>query len=262
MTYLSDKANKKRQYPKYVFFAILFLSIVFFWPFIRKYTYGAIEPAIVGYGTTKQSFIFFPEFFRAYTTSHQTLVNRQKELEIEIERLENEIADKDAQLKEFVVKGDNPGETSSAIGPLTMYPLMQDITRLYSTVLLSKGFKDGITTGKIVYLRGNQAVCTIKEVYNDSSLCGLLSASGSTIEGVTSSSTITLTLIGRGGYYLSNIARDTPVSVGEKVYLRSDPKMVLGVIKQVANNNQDTSWHAFIEGSYNPLTSSIFYVQP
>jgi hypothetical protein len=139
---------------------------------------------------------------------------------------------------------------------------MQDVTRLYSTLVLSKGFKDGVTVGATVYLRGNQAVCMIREVYNSSSLCGLLSASGNTLEGVTSSSSITLTLVGRGGYFLSNIARDTPIYVGEKVYLRSDPKMVVGVIKQIANNNQDTSWHAFVEGVYNPLTSSIFYVRP
>jgi hypothetical protein len=78
---------------------------------------------------------------------------------------------------------------------------------------------------------------------------------------VTSSSTITLSLVGRGGYFLANIERDTPVSVGETVYLRSNPKFIIGTVKQVANNNQDTSWHVFVEGAYNPVTSSIFYVQ-
>jgi cell shape-determining protein MreC len=139
---------------------------------------------------------------------------------------------------------------------------MKDITSLYSTILLSKGFKDGLDIGEIVTVRGGQAVCTIKEVYTSSSLCLLLTASGVTTEGVTSSSSITLSLVGRGGYYLANIVRDTPVTVGETVYLRSDPTMVLGTVKEVSNNDQDTSWHVFVEGVYNPMTSSIFYVRP
>jgi hypothetical protein len=114
----------------------------------------------------------------------------------------------------------------------------------------------------MVYVRGYQAVCIIEEVYNATSRCRLLTASGVTTEGVTSSSSIAIPLVGRGGHYLANVARDTPISVGEKVYLRSNPKMVLGTVKQVLDNNQDTSWHIFVEGAYNPVTTSIFYVQP
>ena len=261
MTYLSGKLHKRKQYLRYSFFAIFCGALFFFWPFIRKHTYTSIEPAIIGYSNTKQSFIFFPEFFRTYITSHKTLILRQKELEEEIERLENQLADKDAGLRGVVTTQE--GVSGVVVTKqITMYPLMQDLTRLYSTVLLSKGFKDGVTLGMLVYLRGDQVVCTIKEVYKSSSLCALLSASGTTIEGVTSSSSITLTLMGRGGYFLADIARETSVSAGETVYLRSNPRMILGTIKHIVNNNQDTSWHAFIEGGYNPLTSSIFYAQP
>jgi hypothetical protein len=62
--------------------------------------------------------------------------------------------------------------------------------------------------------------------------------------------------------WLADVVRDTPVSVGEIVYMRSNPKVILGTVKEVSNNNQDTSWHIFVEGAYNPVTSSIFYVQP
>jgi hypothetical protein len=70
-----------------------------------------------------------------------------------------------------------------------------------------------------------------------------------------------LALVGRGGHFIADIARDTPVEVGEKVYLRSDPSMVLGIVKEVLNNNQDTSWHVIVEGAYNPVASSLFYVR-
>ncbi len=262
MIYLSGKAQKKRKYIRYVICAAIFIIVVFFWPTIRKVSFGVIEPAVIGYGNTKKSFTFFPEFFSTYLTSHQTLVTRQKVLELEVERLENVLADKDALLREREGSiGIHTSSTLLASRVLTMYPLMEDITKVYSTVLLSKGFKDGVAVGSLVYVRGDQVVCTIKEVYIRSSLCSLMSSSGEVIEGVTSSSSIVLSLVGRGGHFLADVVRDTPVQNGEIVYLRSNPRMIIGTIKQVANNNQDTSWHVFVEGAYNPANSSVFYVQ-
>lgn len=262
MIYLSGKAQKKRKYIRYGICAVIFVIVVYFWPAIRKVSFGIIEPAVVGYSNTKKSFSFFPEFFSTYLTSHQTLATRQKVLELEIERLENALADKDALLRER--DGSIDVRTSSSLPTsrvLTLYPLMEDITKVYSTVLLSKGFKDGIAVGSLVYLRGDQVVCIIKEVYIRSSLCSLLSSSGEVVEGVTSSSSIVLSLVGRGGHFLADVVRDTPVQNGEIVYLRSNPRMIIGTIRQVANNNQDTSWHVFVEGAYNPANSSVFYVQ-
>lgn len=263
MTYLSGRTYKRKRYTLYgVCISMLFL-VVMFWPFIQTHTYPVIEPVVTRYGITKSSLVVFPEFFRTYSTSHKTLIARQHELEITIEQLENTLAEKNALIKEYAAQGDSSGATEpKRQAPIILYPFMQDITKLYSTLLLSKGFKDGITIGDIVYVRGNQAVCTIKEVYTASSLCLLLTSSGVITEGVTSESAIMVTLVGRGGHYLADIVRDTQVSKGEKVYMRSNPSFVLGTVQDIANNNQDTSWHVFVQGAYNPLTSSVFYVQP
>jgi cell shape-determining protein MreC len=263
MTYLSGKAQKKRSYTRYALLTGVFLIICIFWPTVRKYSYGVLEPVVTHYGLTKQSLVVFPEFFGTYITSHKSLALENQNLRSENERLLNELAEKDASLREFVTPDVlSVATTTSHKMPLVLYPLTQDITKLYGTVILSKGYKDGVTVGDTVYIKGNQAACTIKEVSNSSSLCLLLTASGVVTEGVGCSSSVTLTLTGRGGHYLANIARDTPVITGEIVYLRSNPKVVLGKVQQVANNNQDTSWHVFVEGAYNPVTSSIFYVQP
>lgn len=263
MTYLSGKVQKKNSYMKYALYISVFLLIVIFWVPIKKYSYTFFEPIALRLGFTKQSLVIFPEFFGTYLVSHKTLFEKNKNLELEVKRLENALADSDAELREHILENGFPlGSTTPKIQPLVLYPMMQDITKLYSTILLSKGFKDGVDIGDTVYVRGNQAACTVKEVYQLSSLCLLLTAPGVQTEGVTSSSSITLTLVGRGGHYIADVVRDTPVSVGEIVYMRSNPRIVLGTIKEVSNNNQDTSWHIFIEGAYNPLTSSIFYVQP
>lgn len=263
MTYLSGKSQKRRSFIRYLLYVSVFLLIIIFWPVVKKYSYKVLEPVIVRLGVTKQSFVIFPEFFRTYVTSHQTLALQKKVLESKVEQLENELAEKDATLREKILQNSLVvSATTSRLAPLVMYPLMQDITKLYSTIILSKGYKDGVDIGDIVYVRGNQAACIVKEVYTSSSLCLVLTSSGLINEGVTSSSSITLSLVGRGEYYIADVTRDTPVTVGEIVYMRSNPRVVLGTVKSVANNNQDTSWHVFVEGAYNPVTTSIFYVQP
>lgn len=264
MTYLSDKAKKKKLFTTYVPFIGFVVVVALFWPMVKKYTYPIIEPAVVTYGGTKNSLLFFPEFFKTYFTSHQALVAHDRELEQEVEKLENELAESKAIVRESGLDSKDASSSDSLSASksiIVAYPLMQDSTKVYSTIILSKGFKGGVDVGDAVTLRGNQIVCAIREVYALTSLCQLLSASGVVTEGVTSSSTITLTLVGRGGHYLADIARDTSVTAGEVVYLRSNPKMVLGTVKTVMNNNQDTSWHVFVEGAYNPVTSSLFYVQ-
>lgn len=207
----------------------------------------------------------FPEFIKTHTISNKDLVAKNKDLEVTIERLENDLAEKNALLKEFSVGFSSSSTTTEKASGLSrelvLYPIMQDKTKLYSTILLSRGFKDGVEIGNIVYIRGKQAVCVIKEVYTATALCSLLSSANIVTEAVTSSSSISLDLIGRGGSFIANIARDTPVSVGETVFLKSDQSMVLGTIVEVANNNQDTSWHVFIRGAYNPITSSLFYMK-
>jgi cell shape-determining protein MreC len=218
---------------------------------------------VMGYASLKKDFGSIPNFFSTYTTSHKTLVEKNKTLEITIENLENEIAEKDGQLKEYkLVASDSTTNTSPST--LVLYPLMTDITRIYSTILLSKGFKDGVEKDAYVYVRGLQPVCIVRSVDTSTSLCELLSAGGIVTDAVidTSSSTsLSLTLVGRGGgTFVGDVARDTSVVIGDKVFLKSDQSMMLGTVVDVLHNNQDTSWHVFVKGAYNPVTSSIFYL--
>jgi cell shape-determining protein MreC len=265
MTYLSDKAKKRKNRVRYSIGAVFFVLVLVFWSYIRSFIAPALEPALMFYGEKKQTVASFPDFFKKYTASNAKLLQNTKDLEIQIERLENELAERDGELRIlrdlFIDDSNEQATTSKKLTPvITMYPLMQDVTKLYSTILLSKGFKDGVTVDSYVHIRGKQAVCVIKEVYTGTSLCSLLTASGVSTEAVTSSSSITLTLVGRGGSFVANVARDTPISIGEKVFLKSDQSVILGEVSDVSNNNQDTSWHVFIHGAYNPVTSSIFYM--
>lgn len=259
MTYLSGNRDRRKRNTAYIIGGVALILLVIFWVSIKRGLFPVLEPVVEKYSLVKNGFGLFPEFMQTYFRSHKDLALKNKSLQNEVERLENLVAEKDGQLRELsLIVGTS---TTKFVPPTVLYPLMEDSLKIYSTVLLSKGFKDGIEVGDIAYIKGREAVCTIKEVYNSTSLCLLFTASDVTTEGVTASSSITLNLIGRGGYYLANIVRDTPLSVGEKVYMRDNPHLLLGEVTDVLNNNQDTSWHAFVRSAYNPVTTSVFYVQ-
>ncbi len=263
MTYLSGRTNKRKQNLRRLALVGLFVMIIIFWATFKSGLYTFVEPLVLRYSTAKTIFKDIPEFFHTYTSSRKELVQKDKELEVTIEYLENQIAEKDAQLKELSITTDEMGGISSA-SIIVMYPLMQDITKIYSTILLSKGYKDGVEKDAYVYVRGLQPVCIIREVYTSTSLCELLSRGGITTEVVArgaSSTTISFTVNGRGGgTFLGDVARDTPIAIGDEVFLRSDPSMKIGTVVDVMHNNQDTSWRVFVRGAYNPVTSSIFYI--
>jgi cell shape-determining protein MreC len=185
-------------------------------------------------------------------TNKHTLIVKIRELEMNVEYLENELRERDGLLREL---GSN---ASSSIKTIAMYPLMKDRTEIYSTIVLSKGFKDGLTEGLLVYLRGRQPVCVLKEVHQKTSLCKLFSAHGEEIDGVVSSTTLFLKGDG-GGSYVGEVPRETIIQNGDAVYLKSDETMILGTVVDVARDNQAAFWKVYVRGAYNPLTSTIFY---
>jgi cell shape-determining protein MreC len=263
MTYLSDRKRKKKRITNTLIALVVFIIFGIYWNYIAQAVRYIATPFLRGYVTTKETVSGAPSLLRTYagwSQSQDTITS----LEATIERLENELASKNAQLEEVHTALAIRKEDAIDQPLLVLYPLANDVTSLYSTILLSKGFKDGIEIGDSVFIRGLQPVCTIKEVYTTTSLCELLSASGRTLTGVLrhGSSTVSITLTGRGGgTFLGDIPRDIEVSEGDSVYLEGSPSMLLGTVTQSIHNDQDTSWRIFVRGMYNPLTSHIFYIK-
>lgn len=261
MKYLSDKSKSRRNsYRNAAFFFIACVTFVYFWQQIRATLYPVIEPVVRTYGGTKGAASFVPEFFSTYFSTRGELSAKNSDLEISIERLENQLAEKAGLLREYEALASGT-TTATDASVIVMYPVMEDVTKLYSTIILSKGYKDGIEVGGLVYVRGLQPVCEIIEVYDRTSLCELLSKGNRTTEGVTASSSITLSLVGNGGgNYIGTTVKGSLVYVGEQVYLRSNPSYTLGTIVKVQEDDQDTGAKVYIRGAYNPVNSSIFYL--
>ncbi len=256
MTYLSGRSKVRRVYMRYALVAVLLLLVVYYWTAIRTFLYPFAEPVIRGYASTKGVVTFMPSFVSTYFVSHKTLADKNAQLEVTIERLENELASKEAFIREQGFA--RSVAEANAPSTLVMYPLTEDITKIYSTIVLSKGYKDGVVEGGIVYIRGMQPVCTILEVHDRTSLCELFSKGKRITEAVTASGTVALSLSGiGGGNFLAEVPKGTSVAVGDEVYLRADQGLKLGSIVSI---KQYTGMKLYVRGMYNPVTSSIFYM--
>lgn len=238
---------------------IAFTLFIYFWPAFKSTVYPALEPTVTTYGGSKVFARMVPTFVSTYFTTHKDLYDRNVQLEKEIERLENKVAEQDALIRESGFVHDASVSANASV--IALYPLMEDKTKLYSTIILSKGYKDGIQKDALVFVRGMQPACQIIEVYDKTSLCELFSKSGRVTEAVTGSSTLTLSLTGNGGGdFIAELPKGTEISPGENVYLRSNPAYVLGTVVLVKDDDQATGVRVYVRGAYNPVTSSVFYM--
>ena len=90
-------------------------------------------------------------------------------------------------------------------------------------------------------------------------VCRLLSASGTEIEGVASSTTLFLKGAG-GGTFTADVPRDSVVALGEQVYLKSNSTFMLGTVIDILTDDQASSLRVYVRGAYNPVTSNVFYL--
>ncbi len=260
MRYLSDNRPRAKKRIFLVLALVAIVYIMYAWSSVSAFLYARIEPLVSIYGGAKKVAGESGESLLLVTTSKTELYAENKSLMLYIEGLENQIAEKNAVLMEKNLLDEANSTTSVAT---IIYPLTRDISSIYATILFSKGLAHDVRVGQIVYVRGMQPVCVVVEVYEKTSLCTLLSKGGVTTEAVivSPSSSLAVTLVGEGGGSFSVIVpKGIPVSLGDEVYLRSNQHMKLGTIVSIIENEQAIGSKLYIQGAYNPLTSSIFYI--
>jgi cell shape-determining protein MreC len=256
MTYHFVK--RKSSHTKSIFITsfCVVLLIVLFWPSGKRFVYTYTESILVNIGETVHATGVIPQFVTTFFSSRKVLYDREKVLEEKVQSLENEVTK--LRLTEAIYRDILLGDDVQIIA---MNSFVRDVTYLYGTVMFNKGFEDGVIEDGLVFLSGREAVCRIQEVYKRSSLCSLFSSYGNSVEGVTASSSIPVTLEGRGGHYIANMVRDTPIILGESILLRDNQTFILGTIVEIIKNDQDTFLRAFVRPSHNPNINTRYFVE-
>lgn len=260
MTYLSDKSASRRRTFRLSFIIVILLVVSFGWVQIKKSLLPVVVPTYVATHSTLNAIMSIPYGIVNYFRARDTLQAEIARLQNRSEELENQITLLQAQKNESITS--STVDTSIKSKPVVvLYPLAQDVTKIYSTLLLSKGFKDDVPDGAVVYVRGRQPVCIITELHASTALCKLLSAAGNTVDGVTTSTKQNVTLTGEGGgNYVALVPKESNFVTGEDVMYQADPTMKLGEIVDIKNDPQDIFVRVYIRGVYNPVTLHTFYV--
>lgn len=257
MTYHSVKKQPRSKYFKFGVSILLLMLFVVFWPTLRSLLVPVFAPVASQVGLTNT---LLGKVFRSFDTtftSKASLARENQSLALLVERLENELALRDGNSREVDTAVASVSSSSEPI--LVMYPLMRDMTTVYSSVLLSKGFRDGVVEGSLVFVRGRHAVCFISDVYVSTSLCTLFTAHQENTEGVIGSSTVFLS--GNGGSsYTASVSQGEGVNVGDIVYLKENPLYTLGEVVRVDKDMQAAFWKVYVKSGYNPITSHAFYM--
>ncbi len=247
MKYHSDRRSFISRYALKGICAGVLLGSIFFWDTARSALYTVIEKPLVFLSSAANVVGSGGGSVRTMFTDKKEYEARIHELEATIELLENEITYQPA-----------PPETDHKV--LSMNMIIKDVTGLYGSLLLSKGFVDGVEEGSLVYIRGKQAVCRITDVHSKTSLCVLLSHEKE-VPAMTASSSIMLLLQGDGGgSFTATLPKGSPITIGEQVLLRERTEYTLGTVVDIRDEVEDVFTRVYVRGAYNPLTSALFYL--
>lgn len=259
MIYLSDRKKQYSRRTRLVILIIFLFILSFFWKQIRVLTYPVVLPVAQVVTNVIDGVFSVPSFFSTYITSHKTSSEKIDSLEKNIELLENKVAGQNSQLEQYVAKDEL--QAKGHLATLEVYPIAQDLYFLYSTILISKGFTDGVEEGMIVYTRGYQPVGTVTQVYRSTALVSLFSASGNKVNGFTDVNKITLSLVGEGGgNFIAQIPKEMNVTIGDSIFLSQDPAMNVGSVVDIQGSPQDFFKTVYIRGAYNPAKQNNYFI--
>jgi cell shape-determining protein MreC len=259
MTYLSARQKRYGKIVRVVLLIATVLLLTVFWKQARSFLYPVFIPFAKGYAVVRDAIVEVPNTISIYFSTRQEDEAKIRALSLEVERLENEITR--IQRNNPEVEDATSTEKLFIQGSIAMYPVITDITRLYSTITLSRGFVDGITEGKVVYIKGYQAVGLISQVYKSTSMMTLYSAPGKVTQAIIKESQIMVSLEGQGGgSFTIDVPKTIDIQVGQTVYLAEDQTMIVGTVSSVRNDPQDTFVRAYVRSPYSPTKANTFYV--
>ncbi len=252
MTYLSDREKRKKKIIIRTILAAFLIIIFIFWLRIRD----SLVP--VGDAVSSKLFLASQGIQDSYNsvssffTTKATYSKALDDLEKENDALKQELA--------------SIREGSSTVSyadnrHVEVHTLFSLLSTVYDTLLISKGFNDGITEGMIVYTDGYFPIGKVDEVHTTNSRVALLSRGGNEIEGYIPGSAVVIRLTGNGGGdFIATLPKPVPVAIGDSLYMKENPEMKIGTVVAIDNEPQSVSQVLHVRGAYTITSRSRYYV--
>jgi len=200
--------------------------------------------------------------FQNYFSGLENLALRNKSLEQDLEDRESEIMNLKENFKENSLTINN---VSLGTNFVEAKILNQDYFKIYESVILNKGFVDGVSKGDEVYLYPNYFLGNIERIENDKSIFSLASGHKKLLKGVlkdNSQNNLVIDLLGLGGGdFAFEIPESILISTGTLIYLYKDPSKLIGEIIGLEKLETSLYQKVLVRGYYNLATSGRYYIK-
>lgn len=224
--------------------------------------------------------------------------SNKREMSLEIDKLKKELELEKLRyldLKNYIFEIDkNWKEEEKDLKIISAKKIFTDYTTIYSTALLNKGIRDGVSEGDLVFLYPDKAIGIISRVKNKTSQVSMFSKDKNKIEGILkikieenllkelenienieeienqlttssfaikSSDQIIVDLYGYGGGdFIMTIPKNIEVETGMDIYMANYEDKVLGSIVKIEKPEASYYQVVLIKGYYNTRENHIYYI--
>lgn len=224
--------------------------------------------------------------------------SNKREMSLEIDKLKKELELEKLRyldLKNYIFEIDkNWKEEEKDLKIISAKKIFTDYTTIYSTALLNKGIRDGVSEGDLVFLYPDKAIGIISRVKNKTSQVSMFSKDKNKIEGILkikieenllkelenienieeienqlttssfaikSSDQIIVDLYGYGGGdFIMTIPKNIEVETGMEIYMANYEDKVLGSIVKIEKPEASYYQVVLIKGYYNTRENNIYYI--
>lgn len=241
MSYRYDKQRTSRR-RWYIIFT-LGLILALFTP-LYSWLFGLFEKPLARSWENKQEFFDGSENFIEAFYGKTRLVEKNKELEKEIIRLEidNLRTAYLSQQLEKISQIKNEDDTLVVARILSFGTFGSS-----DTVIINQGLDNGITIDDEVFMYENISLGYVSDVYDTTARVTLYSQVEQSINGVLFPHDINLTAYGYGkGSFIIETPREVEVVEGDIFYSLNQPESIIGIVKTVTFDARDPFKKAYI----------------
>jgi cell shape-determining protein MreC len=250
-----------------ILFIFLFILFIFLFPalrinFLKETTSDTKAPTSFLsfiHKSTESIYNIFPSIKNYFVTKNSLLL----EIEILREEIQNQ---KEIILSLHTEEKLNYNSSTTKVSDtniISANKIFKDFTSMYDTIILDKGFIDGIEKGDEVFLYPDLAIGQIESINRNTSILKLYSKSKNKVEGIVKSGEkdIIIDIYGMGsGDFYAEIPESINISTGTIVYLSSNKNKTLGEIVRAEKREASFFQDLLIRGYYNTRLQETYFI--
>ena len=276
-SYVKPNSNKR------VFWAglILFIVAFIFWSKVRPVLYNIIETPLSGLISFNNSVIdniSIVKYFKNKSALQAELLNTQAKLQDSENKNNSLRVDIDRIILRLSMM------RQGRIDSVEAFAIGSPNGTLYKSLILNRGYRDGIEDGALVYTDNLSVVGRVEEIYGKTCRVTLFSKDGNEVKAIIESSGMPIKLLGIGGgsyigyivdasttitkyKELSEYASSTAVSAelnamasSTRIILAEDKDLIIGNIVSRVRVVDENKIRITVLGDYDPRDLRAFYI--